>query len=201
MQERPLERLTEVQRSTKETDLHVELNLSQHGPHHIELGIPFLEHMLHAMAFHGGFALTIRGTGDLQVDAHHLVEDTGIVLGDAFRRIFASGGPVERFGSALIPMDDALSEAVIDVCERAYLVYDATYPQEYSGDFQMSLVREFFLAFVNHAQINLHLSCRYGLNSHHMSESLFKAFGKALGRAYASTEGKTSASMSTKGVL
>ncbi len=196
-----MDRQSEVKRATKETDLKISLNLSQRGPQEIALGVPFLEHMLNAMAFHGGFGLQIIGSGDLAVDPHHLVEDTGLVLGDAFRRILAEFGPVRRFASAIIPMDDALSEAVVDVCERPYLVYTPSYPQEYSGSFQMALLREFFVGFANHAQINLHLICRYGANSHHMAEALFKALGKALSAAYAPIEGTSTASMSTKGGL
>ncbi|HUX12476.1 MAG TPA: imidazoleglycerol-phosphate dehydratase [Spirochaetia bacterium] len=191
----------EVNRTTRETTIRLLLDLSENGPQIAELGLPFFEHMLHAMAFHGGFRLEIRGSGDIAVDAHHLVEDVGLVLGEAFHRVLAELGPVRRYGHSVIPMDDALSEAVIDVCERPFLAYSATFPQDFSGTFQMALLREFFLAFSNRAQINLHLNCRYGYNSHHMAESLFKAFGRALAAAYAPGTGASPGAMSTKGVL
>ncbi len=195
------DKTVEIKRTTRETDIHLLLDLSKNGPQIMELGLPFFEHMLHAMAFHGGFRLEIHGSGDIAVDPHHLVEDVGLVLGDAFHRVLADFGPVLRYGHSVIPMDDALSEAVVDVCERPFLAYSASYPQEFSGAFQMALLREFFLAFSNRAQINLHLSCRYGYNSHHMAESLFKAFGRALAVAYTTGTGATSGAMSTKGVL
>ncbi len=192
-------RTIETKRATKETDIQLVLGLSESGPQKLELALPFFEHMLNAMAYHGGFRLEISGTGDLAVDPHHLVEDVGLVMGDAFRRVLKEFGPVQRYGYSVIPMDDALSEAVIDVCERPYLAYSASYPQEYAGGFQLALLREFFLGFTNRAQINLHLHCRYGHNGHHMAESLFKAFGRALSAAYAPAE--ASREMSTKGVL
>ena len=150
------------------------------------------------MAFHGGFSLQIEGKGDLEVDPHHLVEDVGIVLGTAFSRIVEDFGSVARFGHAVIPMDDALSEVTIDACGRPYLVYRADFPQARSGNFDMWLTREFFGGLATSARINLHAECRYGLNSHHMVESLFKATGKALSQAFAPVEG---APLSTKGSL
>lgn len=193
------ERTIEAKRTTKETDIQLVLSLSESGPQKLELGLPFFEHMLHAMAFHGGFRLEIHAVGDLAVDPHHLVEDVGLVMGDAFRSVLKDFGPLQRYGYSVIPMDDALSEAVIDVCERPYLAYSASYPQDYAGDFQLALLREFFLGFANRAQINLHLHCRYGHNGHHMAESLFKAFGRALSAAYATAAAP--GNMSTKGAL
>jgi imidazoleglycerol-phosphate dehydratase len=166
----------------------------------VDTAAPFFDHMLTAMAFHGGFGLNLSARGDINVDYHHLVEDTGLVLGDAFHQLFEKTGAVARFGHAVIPMDDALAEAVIDVAERPCLIYQARFPQPYSGIFPMDLLKEFFSAFTQKARINLHLLCRYGDNSHHMAEALFKAFGKALRAAY--TPGDTSREeMSTKGVL
>lgn len=128
-------------------------------------------------------ACSIQGTGDIEVDPHHLVEDVGIVLGDAICAYVEETGPVQRFGQAVIPMDDALSEAVIDLCGRSYLVYHAELPQPRVGTFDVSLVREFLLGLTSHGRFNLHAICRYGENSHHMLEALFKATGRALGAA------------------
>ncbi len=130
------------------------------------------------------------------MDPHHLVEDTGLVLGDTLRKF--SGDGLQRYGHAIIPMDDALSEVVVDVCGRPYLEYRATYPQERSGDFDMWLIREFLLALSNRGMINIHALCRYGDNSHHMAEALFKALGIALKQAFAPAEIGV---RSTKGVL
>ena len=187
-----------VSRTTKETDISV--SLFQKGTGSIDTQLPFFDHMLGAMAFHGGFGLTLKARGDIGVDYHHLVEDTGLVLGEAFHKLLEKNKAVRRFGQALIPMDEALSEAVIDTAERACLVYRAEFPQEQAGNFPLALIKEFFYAFTQKARINLHLWCRYGDNSHHMAEALFKAFGKALAQAYAPAEGSRE-DMSTKGAL
>ena len=193
-----------VSRTTKETD--ISLSLLQKGSGragiNIDTPLPFFNHMLMAMAFHGGFCLQLKASGDIDVDYHHLVEDTGLVLGDAFHKLLEKNVSVKRFGQALIPMDESLCEAVIDVAERAHLVYNAEYPQSKAGDFPLSLLKEFFYAFAQKARINLHLSCRYGTNSHHIAEALFKAFGKALSQAYTPLEGTLlREDMSTKGAL
>jgi len=189
-----------LSRTTKETRIELELRMESGRPVKIGTGVPFFDHMLTAMAFHGGFGLTVNARGDIDVDYHHLVEDTGLVLGDAFHRILENRGSVARFGHSVIPMDDALSEAVIDVCERPCLVYHADYPQSVAGTFPLDLLKEFFQAFANRARVNLHLICRHGENSHHMAEALFKALGKALNAAYAPREGNRE-EMSTKGAL
>jgi imidazoleglycerol-phosphate dehydratase len=191
-----------VSRATKETDICLSLLQRGSGPErvHADTQLPFFDHMLTAMAFHGGFGLSLKARGDIGVDYHHLVEDTGLVLGEAFHRLLERNGAVRRFGHAIIPMDEALSEAVIDVAERACLVYRAEYPQTHAGVFPLALLKEFFYSFTQKACVNLHLLCRYGENSHHMAEALFKAFGKALCRAYAPREGSRE-DMSTKGAL
>lgn len=194
-----MDRCIHLNRETKETRIDLILDLDQPGPQSFDLGIPFFAHMLNAMAFHGGFALQIEAIGDLDVDPHHLVEDCGLVLGQALRETLDKG-PVTRYGHSIIPMDDALSETVVDVCKRPYLVYTATYPQPLAGSFDLSLMREFFLALSNAAQINLHLDCRYGLNSHHMVEALFKSLGRALKEAYRLLPADA-AVRSTKGTL
>lgn len=187
-----------ISRKTRETDITLELDLLRAGTIQLSSGLPFFDHLLHAMSFHGGFSLTLAASGDLEVDPHHLVEDVGLVLGDALRTWVAENGTVARYGNAVIPMDDALSQAVIDVCERPYLVFEVQWPQERSGSFEMSLLTEFFNALSSRARINLHLLCRYGRNSHHMAESLFKALGRAIHEAYTLTEGGVP---STKGTL
>ena len=177
---RPSER---VERTTKETSIVVELDIDTPGQVEVATPVPFFDHMLHAMAFHGGFSLRVQATGDTEVDDHHLVEDTGIVLGQCLQRISARQ-PVVRFGSALVPMDDALAEVVVDAGGRGYCHYDARFPQARVGSFDVSLVREFVVAIAVHARLNLHAMVRHGLNSHHMIEALYKALGRALFAAY-----------------
>lgn len=188
-----------VERNTKETQIRLALDLARREPIELQLGLPFFEHLLRALTFHGGFSLIVNGQGDLEVDPHHLVEDTGIVLGEALNKVVAEQGHVARFGHAVIAMDDALSEATIDAGGRPYLVYRADFPQQRSGNFEMALVREFFSGLTSAARMNLHAECRYGLNSHHMAESLFKAVGRALAQAYTPVEGPSP--LSTKGSL
>jgi imidazoleglycerol-phosphate dehydratase len=188
-----------VSRETRETRITVALTLDTREGPSIETGLPFFDHMLQSMAFHGGFRLEVGATGDTDVDPHHVVEDVGLVLGDCLSTILAESDNLVRFGHAAVPMDDALSEAVVDAGGRPYLVYDAEYPQAYSGDFQVALFGEFFWALSVRSRCNLHLLCRYGTNSHHMVEALFKALGRALGQSFslrADGDG-----MSTKGVI
>jgi len=163
----------------------------------IATNVPFFDHMLTAMAFHGRMGLVVDAKGDLEVDPHHLVEDTGLVLGDVLRQI-ADLETTERFGNAVVPMDDACGEATIDLGGRPYLVYLADYPQAYAGSFDLSLLREFFYALAIRAKANIHLDARYGRNGHHMAEALFKALGRALRAAIARREGE---GMSTKGLI
>jgi imidazoleglycerol-phosphate dehydratase len=188
-----------VTRNTAETQISIKLDMDRRERPVLDLPLPFFAHMLNAMAWHGGFYLELTGKGDVEVDPHHLVEDVGIVLGQALAAVLEAG-PIARYGNSTIPMDDALSQAVVDAANRPYLVYKADYPQAYSGSFDMSLFREFFYALAHNARINLHLICHYGENSHHMVEALFKALGKALGQAYAPAEGSR-ADMSTKEAL
>ncbi len=188
----------EAIRDTKETRISLSVNLADPSRIEIATGIPFFDHMLNAMAFHGSIGLCVQAGGDLEVEYHHTVEDVGLVLGDALYTVFQQLDGVQRYGHSIIPMDDALGEAVVDVCNRPYLVYEADYPQDYCGQFPVALFREFFWGLAVRARINLHLIVRYGLNSHHMTEALFKAMGRALSQAYAPGSGGT-ASMSTKG--
>ncbi|MFW5683920.1 MAG: imidazoleglycerol-phosphate dehydratase [Spirochaetota bacterium] len=192
-----MSRRAEVERKTKETQIRVIVDMDQATEPDVETSLPFFDHMLTAMAFHGGFGLTVRAAGDVDVDPHHVVEDTGIVLGQCLETVLREGGPVARFGHAVVPMDEALSEATIDVCGRPTLVYRAELPQHYAGDFALWLLREFFSGLSMGARIALHLDCRYGENAHHMVEALCKAAGRAIGHAYRSA----AAGMSTKGVI
>jgi len=194
------ERAVVVKRSTRETEIELLVNLSRREEPAVEIeGVPFFCHLLHSMAYHGGFYLKIKADGDIAVDPHHLVEDVGLVFGSALSRMVSEHGNVQRFGHAVIPMDEALSEVTVDVCGRPALVYRADYPQGRAGNFELFLLREFFIAFANEAKISLHALCRYGENSHHMAEALFKALGRALSAAYQPRE--VDAPLSTKGSL
>lgn len=193
------QRKAEVERNTKETKIKINLNLDSADIPVINTGLPFFEHILYSMSFHGGFFLKIEASGDIEVDPHHLVEDTGLVLGDAFKAAAQTGGPLCRFGHFIIPMDDSLAEVTIDACGRPYLVYKADYPQPNAGDFDIFLLKEFLKAFSDRAELNLHAECRYGENSHHMAEAVFKALGRALGQAYKKSDDNQT--KSTKGTL
>jgi len=183
-----------IERKTRETDISVSLDPESDAQPAIRTGLPFFDHMLTGMAFHGRFFLAVNGTGDIDVDAHHLVEDIGLVLGQAFSAILEKGS-VLRFGHAVVPMDEALSEVTIDVCGRPTLSLNADFPRHYAGTFDLSLLREFFTGFCSQARISLHVDVRRGGNSHHMAESAFKALGRALSQAY-SPDGRE---MSSKG--
>lgn len=192
-------------RKTKETDIsmHLTCNIGtlQGKDKNLDIvtPVPFFSHMLSSMLFHGSFSGTVHAQGDVDVDAHHLVEDVGIILGDILAEYAFSTQPICRFGHAVTPMDDALAECAVDMCNRAFLHYDARFPQAYAGAFDVALAREFFTALAHNAHMNLHLVVRYGLNSHHMLEALFKSCGRALRMALQSAHGDIV--QSTKGVL
>ncbi len=190
-----------IERKTKETEITVALDIRRPGEVSVETGLPFFDHLLKAMAFHGDFHLEVKASGDIEVDPHHLVEDTGLVLGEGLRKALGEKRPVQRYGHAVIPMDDALSEVTIDACGRPYLDFKAVFPQDRSGGFDMWLIREFLLALANRAQINVHAACRRGENSHHMAEALFKALGIALKSAFSTDSAGAAGVRSTKGVL
>ena len=194
-----MNRKARVSRNTAETNIALELIMDERNASQIETGVPFMNHMLNSMAFHGGFTLNIKAQGDIDVDPHHLVEDLGLVLGDALTEVRRNTGACRRFGSAVIPMDEALSEVIIDASGRPCLVYQADYPQTHAGVFDLSLIREFLLALSNRGGMNIHALCRYGENGHHMAEALFKALGKALSAAY--TPQESGQELSTKGLL
>lgn len=192
--------LITIERKTKETEIVINLQERPEGSPEllIDTPVPFFNHMLEAMLFHGGFGATIRGTGDVDVDPHHLVEDVGLVLGDVLLELQERRGAILRFGHAVVPMDDALAEVTVDACKRPYLVYRASLPQARVGSFDVSLAKEFFQGLASRGRINLHMEARYGENSHHMVEALFKACGRALAVAYTPREGGVP---STKGSL
>ncbi len=189
-----------VNRATKETDVKLKLNIAGRGEAKVETGAGFFDHMLTLFAFHAGFDLEVAAKGDLQVCAHHTVEDTGIVLGQAFYKSLPRKRNIARFASVVLPMDETLARAVVDISGRAFLVFRTPELRAKVGEFDTELVHEFFQAFVSHAQINLHLEVFYGFNTHHMIEALFKATGRALGQAVKIESGRAGVN-STKGAL
>ena len=191
-------RTASVTRKSKETDISVQLNLDG-GEVSVQTGIGFFDHMLTAFAVHGGFGLTISCKGDLEVDCHHTVEDTGIVLGQAFQKELGDKAGIARYGSFFVPMDEALGFCAVDISGRPYLVFDARFPEERVGEFDTCMGAEFFRALAFNAGITLHLRAPYGENSHHMLEALFKAAGHAL--KIACRETADGAVLSTKGML
>lgn len=190
-------RTATITRNTRETDITATLCLDGSGQTDIRTGIGFFDHMLTALAVHASFDLTLRAEGDLAVDAHHTVEDTGIVLGDALKKALGST-PVERYGSFYIPMDEALGFAALDISGRPFLHWDCELASPMIGSFDTQTAEEFFRAFAMHAGITLHLQVPYGKNDHHKLEALFKALGHALQAAVRPRDG---AVLSTKGVL
>jgi imidazoleglycerol-phosphate dehydratase len=175
----------------------VELTLDG-GPVEIETGVGFFNHLLEALALYAGWSLKIRARGDLEVDAHHLVEDVGLVLGEALAGALGDYAGHARFGSALTVMDDALSEVAVDAGRRSYLHFQAVWPQDRSGEFEMALVEEFWRSLVGRAGLTLHIIGRHGRNSHHLAEAVFKGAGRALAQALAPRDGGV---ISTKGRL
>lgn len=191
-------RFSEINRKTKETDISLTLNLDG-GDVSIDTGIGFFDHMLNSFAVHGGFGLSVKVKGDLYVDDHHTIEDTGIVLGKAFSEALGDKSSIERFGSFYVPMDEALAFASIDISGRPYLVFDADFPQEKCGDYTSTMTWEFMRAFAFNAGITLHTRVLYGNNSHHMIEAMYKAVAHALKQAVKRND--SNKPLSTKGVL
>jgi len=194
-----MSRKSEIARKTKETDITVKLELDGNGTPSIDTGIGFFDHMLTALCVHGGFDMTVKCSGDLNVDGHHSVEDTGIVLGKAFAEALGDKAGIMRYGSAFIPMDEALGFCALDISARPFLVFNAKFTNERIGDYESCLTEEFMRAFAFNAGITLHLRAEYGSNDHHITEALFKALAHALRQAVAkNTDGKA---LSTKGTL
>ncbi len=194
-----LRRRGRIARRTKETSVEVDLRLAP-GEARIATGVPFFDHMLEQISRHGGMALTVRAKGDLDVDAHHTVEDVGIGMGEALRQAVADKAGLARYGHAVVPLDEALVEAVVDLSGRPHLTFGAKLPsgKKFIGSYDVDLTEDFLQALVNHARICLHVNVRYGRNLHHVVEAIFKATARAL-RAATAREG--SGLPSTKGVL
>ena len=194
-------RTAEVTRNTKETQIRVRVNLDGSGGAKLATGLPFLEHMLDQVARHGMLDLEIDAKGDLHIDAHHTVEDIGITLGQAFARAIGDKAGVRRYGHAYVPLDEAISRAVIDLSGRPGLEYHVKYVRGLIGEFDVDLVREFFQGFVNHALVTLHIDNLRGDNAHHQCETIFKAFARALRMAAEPDPRAAGAIPSTKGSL
>lgn len=193
-------RSASLTRKTKETSVSVKIDIdSDSGNIDISTGIGFFDHMLNALAVHAGFGLIVKVDGDLEVDGHHTVEDTAIVLGKALKEALGDKSGINRFGSAYIPMDEALAFASVDVSGREYLVFDARFNEEKVGDFDSCLVEEFMRAFCFNAGITLHIKVLYGKNSHHMIEACFKVLAHALKHAVCLNE--SNQVLSSKGSL
>lgn len=187
-----------IDRQTKETQIHVELNLDG-GKAEINTGIGFFNHMLTAFSVHGGFGLVVNTVGDLDVDCHHTIEDTGIVLGKAFDKALGDKSGIARFGSFYVPMDEALGFCSLDISGRPFLVFDAEFSEEKIGMYDSCMTEEFMRAFAYNSGITLHLKSCYGKNSHHITEALYKALAHALRLAV--TANGLDKPLSTKGVL
>ena len=195
-----MDRKASVSRKTKETQIEVNLNLDGTGRCDISTGIPFFDHMLTAFSVHGFFDLKIIAKGDLDVDYHHTIEDVGLVLGQALSKTLENKHRIIRFGDSCVPMDEALSRVTIDLSNRPYLVYHFPDKLKVKGQFDTHLAREFFQAFCIQGAFNLHINTCYGTNEHHVLESIFKAFGKALSMATRIND-KISGALSSKGTL
>ena len=195
-----MSRIGKVHRKTGETDIEISLDLDGSGVCQIDTGIGFFDHMLSAFARHGLFDLTVKARGDLNVDGHHTVEDTGIVLGEAIAAAIGDKKGIRRYGSMILPMDESLVLCAADLCGRPYLVMDAHFEAPMVGDFDTELVHEFFYAVSYSAAMNLHLRVLTGSNAHHMIEAMFKAFAKALDEA-SSFDPRITDVLSTKGSL
>jgi imidazoleglycerol-phosphate dehydratase len=194
-------RTASLRRDTLETQIEVSVNLDGSGRASFETGLPFLEHMLDQVARHGLIDLSVRARGDLQIDAHHTVEDIGITLGQAFAKALGDKKGILRYGHAYVPLDEALSRVVLDCSGRPGLEYQVDYPRARIAEFDVDLVREFFQGFVNHAQVTMHIDCLRGRNAHHIAETVFKAFGRALRMAVSRDQRLGEVMPSTKGTL
>ena len=196
-----LQRQAEVERNTLETQIKVRINLDGSGQAELATGVAFLEHMLDQVARHGLIDINIEATGDLHIDAHHTVEDIGITLGQAFAKAVADKTGMARYGFAYVPLDEALSRVVIDFSGRPGLQYHVNYRRAKIGDFDVDLLHEFFQGFINHANVTLHIDNLRGDNAHHIAETVFKAFGRALRMALSVDERMQGQMPSTKGSL
>ena len=194
-------RTAEIDRNTLETQISVSVNLDGSGEREFQTGLPFLDHMLDQVARHGLLDITIKADGDLEIDAHHTVEDIGITLGQAVNEAIGDKKGIRRYGHAYVPLDEALSRVVIDFSGRPGLVYNVVFARQMVGDFDVDLFHEFFQGFVNHAKVTLHIDNFKGENAHHQIETIFKAFGRALRMAAEPDPRMSDATPSTKGSL
>lgn len=195
-----MERIATIERNTSETKIKCTLNLDGSGKADIHTGIGFFDHMMNSFTRHGFFDLSLQVEGDLEVDTHHTVEDTGIVLGQAIRQAVGDKKGIVRYGYQILPMDESLVLCALDLCKRPYLVYDLNLDREKVGDLETEMVREFFYAVSYAAEMNLHVKQLSGMNNHHIIEAAFKAFAKALDGAVAA-EPRLTGVLSTKGSL
>ncbi len=194
-------RTASVERNTNETQIAIQLNLDGDGESTLKTGLPFFDHMLDQIARHGMLDLSIDAHGDLEIDAHHTVEDVGITLGQAFTKAIGDKSGIRRYGHAYVPLDEALSRVVIDFSGRPGLEFRVQFPRARVGDFDVDLTHEFFQGFVNHANVTLHIDNFSGANSHHIAETVFKAFGRAVRMAIEHDERMQGMIPSTKGSL
>lgn len=191
-------RKSKIERKTNETDITVELNLDGQGRYAIDTGVGFFDHMLTHLSKHSKIDMTVKAKGDIQIDAHHTIEDVGICLGEALVQALADKKGIARYGHGLVPMEDAKAEVTVDLSGRPFLVYKVSFPSEKIGEFDVECVEEFLRSFSTAGKFNLHAEVPYGMNSHHIAEAIFKALGQAIGTAVkvAGTDVP-----STKGVL
>ena len=195
------QRQVTVERNTLETQVQVKINLDGTGECKLDTGVPFLEHMLDQVARHGLIDLEIKAVGDLHIDAHHTVEDVGITLGQAFSQAIGDKKGIVRYGHAYVPLDEALSRVVIDFSGRPGMEYNVKFERASIGDFDVDLFHEFFQGFINHANVTLHIDNLSGDNAHHIAETVFKAFGRAVRMAIAADPRMQGVMPSTKGSL
>lgn len=200
-QAQPQGRVASVSRTTKETDVQVTLNVDGTGQCTADTGIPFLDHMLHQIASHGLFDLEVRATGDIEIDDHHTNEDVGITLGMALHQALGDRKGITRFGHFVAPLDEALVQISLDFSGRPHLSYGLDIPTQRVGTYDTQLVREFFVAIINHAQMTLHIRQLDGINSHHIIEATFKAFARAMRMATEADPRRAGKIPSSKGVI
>lgn len=193
-------RKSEVSRTTSETNIDLKLNIDGKGKYTLDTGVPFLEHMLALFTKHGLFDLELRAKGDTEIDYHHTVEDIGICLGQVFNKALGGKAGITRYGTAFLPMDEALAMIVVDISGRAFLSFEASMPSQKVGDFDTELVEEFLRAFAYNAGVTLHIKLLNGTNTHHIIEAIFKGLGRAF-REAASIDPRIEGVMSTKGRL
>lgn len=194
-------RVANINRDTKETRISIKLDLDGTGQCKLDIGLPFFEHMLEQVARHGMLDITIKAEGDLHIDAHHTVEDVGISLGQAFDQALGNKTGIRRYASAYVPLDEALSRVVLDCSGRPGLSWRVNFPRSRVGEFDVDLLAEFFQGFVNHARVTLHVDNIEGKNAHHIAETVFKAFGRALRAAVEPDPRMAGILPSTKGIL